>query len=93
MKLYPFHGFAFQELPENIPYLKIYTVGHQVPDDDTIFKFKTAVNGFLKENKDNGECFVFLFLFFSLYLNFGMHFKWGWRILIFLIVLTLGLFV
>lgn len=42
-----------EELPENIPYLKIYTVGHQVPDDDTIFKFKTAVNGFLKENKDN----------------------------------------
>ncbi|XP_005686413.1 PREDICTED: RNA/RNP complex-1-interacting phosphatase isoform X2 [Capra hircus] len=42
-----------EELPENIPYLKIYTVGHQVPDDDTILKFKTAVNGFLKENKDN----------------------------------------
>ncbi|OWK10110.1 DUSP11 [Cervus elaphus hippelaphus] len=42
-----------EELPENIPYLKIYTVGHQVPDDDTIFKFKNAVNGFLKENKDN----------------------------------------
>ncbi|KAM9720773.1 RNA/RNP complex-1-interacting phosphatase isoform 2-T2 [Dama dama] len=42
-----------KELPENIPYLKIYTVGHQVPDDDTIFKFKNAVNGFLKQNKDN----------------------------------------
>ncbi|XP_040079828.1 RNA/RNP complex-1-interacting phosphatase isoform X2 [Oryx dammah] len=42
-----------EELPENIPYLKIYTVGHQVPDDDTILKFKNAVNGFLKENKDN----------------------------------------
>ncbi|XP_045684452.1 RNA/RNP complex-1-interacting phosphatase [Phyllostomus hastatus] len=42
-----------EDLPETIPYLKIYTVGHQVPDDNTIFKFKCAVNGFLKENKDN----------------------------------------
>lgn len=70
-------------MPETIPYLKIYTIGHQVPDDDTIFKFKCAVNGFLKDNKDNGE-------FFS-YLNFGMHFEWAWEFLIFLIVLTLGL--
>ncbi|XP_007950860.1 RNA/RNP complex-1-interacting phosphatase [Orycteropus afer afer] len=44
-----------EELPETIPYLKIFTVGHQVPDDDTIFKFKCAVNGFLKENKDNDK--------------------------------------
>ncbi|XP_036119095.1 RNA/RNP complex-1-interacting phosphatase isoform X3 [Molossus molossus] len=42
-----------KDLPETIPYLKIFTIGHQVPDDDTIFKFKCAVNGFLKENKDN----------------------------------------
>uniref|UniRef100_A0A8C3WMV1 RNA/RNP complex-1-interacting phosphatase n=1 Tax=Catagonus wagneri TaxID=51154 RepID=A0A8C3WMV1_9CETA len=42
-----------EDLPETIRYLKIYTVGHQVPDDNTIFKFKCAVNGFLKENKDN----------------------------------------
>lgn len=40
-------------------YLKIFTVGHQVPNDKTIFKFKCAVNKFLKENKDNGK---FLFL-------------------------------
>lgn len=44
-----------EDLPESIPYLKIYTVGHQVPDDDTIFKFKCAVTGFLKENKDNDK--------------------------------------
>nr|XP_019568432.1 PREDICTED: RNA/RNP complex-1-interacting phosphatase [Rhinolophus sinicus] len=44
-----------EDLPETVPYLKIYTVGHQVPDDDTIFKFKCAVNGFLKENKDNDK--------------------------------------
>ncbi|XP_008065759.1 RNA/RNP complex-1-interacting phosphatase [Carlito syrichta] len=44
-----------EDLPETIPYLKIFTVGHQVPDDDTILKFKCAVNGFLKENKDNDK--------------------------------------
>ncbi|KAK2499785.1 hypothetical protein MC885_000877 [Smutsia gigantea] len=42
-----------EDLPETVPYLKIYTIGHQVPDDDAIFKFKYAVNGFLKENKNN----------------------------------------
>ncbi|XP_057414036.1 RNA/RNP complex-1-interacting phosphatase isoform X3 [Balaenoptera acutorostrata] len=42
-----------EDLPETIRYLKICTIGHQVPDDDTIFKFQCAVNGFLKENKDN----------------------------------------
>ncbi|KAI5944156.1 RNA/RNP complex-1-interacting phosphatase [Manis javanica] len=44
-----------EDLPVTVPYLKIYTIGHQVPDDDTIFKFKYAVNGFLKENKDNDK--------------------------------------
>ncbi|XP_021554772.1 RNA/RNP complex-1-interacting phosphatase isoform X2 [Neomonachus schauinslandi] len=44
-----------EDLPETIPYLKIYTIGHQVPDDDTIFKFKCAVNEFLKENTDNDK--------------------------------------
>ncbi|TEA30019.1 hypothetical protein DBR06_SOUSAS4510078, partial [Sousa chinensis] len=42
-----------EDLPETIPYLKICTIGHQMPGDDTIFKFQCAVNGFLKENKDN----------------------------------------
>ncbi|KAM5250146.1 RNA/RNP complex-1-interacting phosphatase-like isoform 1-T1 [Hipposideros larvatus] len=50
-----------EDLPETVPHLKIYTVGHQVPDNNTIFKFKSAVNEFLKENKDNGE-FWFFFL-------------------------------
>ncbi|KAL0621576.1 RNA/RNP complex-1-interacting phosphatase [Plecturocebus cupreus] len=44
-----------EDLPETIPYLKIFTVGHQVPDDETVFKFKHTVNVFLKENKDNDE--------------------------------------
>nr|XP_058935882.1 RNA/RNP complex-1-interacting phosphatase-like [Kogia breviceps] len=39
--------------PETIRYLRICTIGHQVPYDDTIFKFQCVVNGFLKENKDN----------------------------------------
>uniref|UniRef100_A0A2I3GWP3 RNA/RNP complex-1-interacting phosphatase n=1 Tax=Nomascus leucogenys TaxID=61853 RepID=A0A2I3GWP3_NOMLE len=47
--------YKLEDLPETIPYLKIFTVGHQVPDDETIFKFKHAVNGFLKENKDNDK--------------------------------------
>ncbi|KAM6179378.1 RNA/RNP complex-1-interacting phosphatase [Erethizon dorsatum] len=44
-----------EDLPETIRYLKIFTVGHQVPNDNTIFKFKCAVNKFLKENKDNDK--------------------------------------
>ncbi|XP_067560795.1 RNA/RNP complex-1-interacting phosphatase-like isoform X3 [Pseudorca crassidens] len=42
-----------EDLQEIIPYLKICTIGHLVPDDHTIFKFQCAVKGFLKENKDN----------------------------------------
>ncbi|XP_067555323.1 RNA/RNP complex-1-interacting phosphatase-like [Pseudorca crassidens] len=45
--------FKPEDLPETIPYLEICTIGYQVPDDDTSFKFQCAVNGFLKENKDN----------------------------------------
>ncbi|XP_027628761.1 RNA/RNP complex-1-interacting phosphatase isoform X2 [Tupaia chinensis] len=44
-----------EDFPETVPYLKIFTAGHQIPNDDTIFKFKCAVNGFLKENKDNNK--------------------------------------
>ncbi|XP_067601085.1 RNA/RNP complex-1-interacting phosphatase-like [Pseudorca crassidens] len=44
-----------EDLPETIPYLKICTIGHQVSDDDASFKFQCAVNGFLKEHKDNAR--------------------------------------
>uniref|UniRef100_A0A8C5L5I5 RNA/RNP complex-1-interacting phosphatase n=1 Tax=Jaculus jaculus TaxID=51337 RepID=A0A8C5L5I5_JACJA len=44
-----------EEFPETISYIKIFTVGHQIPDDDTILKFKCAVNDFLRENKDNDK--------------------------------------
>ncbi|XP_025743387.1 RNA/RNP complex-1-interacting phosphatase-like [Callorhinus ursinus] len=52
---YTYCYYKPEDLPETIPYLKIYTIGHQVPDDDTVFKFKYAVNEFLKENKDNDK--------------------------------------
>lgn len=42
-------------MPETISYIKILTVGHQVPDNNTIFKFKCAVKEFLKKNKDNDK--------------------------------------
>lgn len=35
--------------------VKIFTAGHQVPNDDTILSFKRAVRTFLKENAWNGE--------------------------------------
>ncbi|GAB1291013.1 RNA/RNP complex-1-interacting phosphatase [Apodemus speciosus] len=42
------------DLPETISYIKILTVGHQIPDNNTIFQFKCAVKEFLKANKNNG---------------------------------------
>ncbi|XP_021490189.1 RNA/RNP complex-1-interacting phosphatase [Meriones unguiculatus] len=47
--------YKIEDLPETISYIKIFTVGHQVPDNDTIFKFKCAVKEFLKKNKDNDK--------------------------------------
>lgn len=42
-------------MPETISYIKILTVGHQVPDNNTIFQFKCAVKEFLKKNKNNDK--------------------------------------
>ncbi|XP_036037654.1 RNA/RNP complex-1-interacting phosphatase [Onychomys torridus] len=47
--------YKAEDLPETISYIKILTVGHQVPSNDTIFKFKCAVKEFLKKNKDNDK--------------------------------------
>ncbi|KAH1176757.1 hypothetical protein KIL84_010459 [Mauremys mutica] len=44
-----------EELPETLCYSKILTVGHEVPDNETIFKFKCAVREFLRENRDNDK--------------------------------------
>ncbi|KAL1768159.1 RNA/RNP complex-1-interacting phosphatase [Sigmodon hispidus] len=47
--------YKAEDLPETISYIKILTVGQQVPSNDTIFKFKCAVKEFLKKNKDNDK--------------------------------------
>ncbi|XP_075766767.1 RNA/RNP complex-1-interacting phosphatase isoform X2 [Pelodiscus sinensis] len=44
-----------EELPKTLCYSKILTVGHEVPDNETIFKFKCAVKEFLRENRDNDK--------------------------------------
>ncbi|KAM7335093.1 hypothetical protein ACRRTK_005570 [Alexandromys fortis] len=52
---YTHRYYKAEDLPETISYIKILTVGHQVPDNGTIFKFKCAVKEFLKKNKDNDK--------------------------------------
>ncbi|XP_052030154.1 RNA/RNP complex-1-interacting phosphatase [Apodemus sylvaticus] len=47
--------YKVEDLPETISYIKIFTVGHQIPDNNTIFQFKCAVKKFLKENKNNDK--------------------------------------
>uniref|UniRef100_A0A8D0H9S0 Tyrosine specific protein phosphatases domain-containing protein n=1 Tax=Sphenodon punctatus TaxID=8508 RepID=A0A8D0H9S0_SPHPU len=47
--------YGAEELPDTLCYCKILTVGHEVPDHETIFKFKSAVKKFLKENQDNDK--------------------------------------
>ncbi|XP_067388427.1 RNA/RNP complex-1-interacting phosphatase [Emydura macquarii macquarii] len=44
-----------EELPKTLFYSKILTVGHEVPDNETILKFKCAVKEFLWENRDNDK--------------------------------------
>ncbi|XP_053125337.1 RNA/RNP complex-1-interacting phosphatase [Hemicordylus capensis] len=44
-----------KELPDTLQYCKILTVGHEVPDSETVFKFKSAVKKFLMENQDNDK--------------------------------------
>ncbi|KAF7236676.1 RNA/RNP complex-1-interacting phosphatase [Varanus komodoensis] len=44
-----------EELPDTVQYCKILTVGHEVPDNDTIFRFKSAVKKFLTENEHNDK--------------------------------------
>ncbi|KAH0515943.1 RNA/RNP complex-1-interacting phosphatase [Microtus ochrogaster] len=52
---YTHRYYKAEDLPETISYIKILTVGHQVPDNGTILKFKCAVKEFLKKNKDNDK--------------------------------------
>ncbi|XP_041440764.1 dual specificity phosphatase 11 L homeolog isoform X2 [Xenopus laevis] len=47
--------YSPEELPESLHYAKIFTVGHEVPSDETIFQFKCIINRFLKENSNNDK--------------------------------------
>ncbi|XP_051541289.1 RNA/RNP complex-1-interacting phosphatase-like isoform X2 [Myxocyprinus asiaticus] len=44
-----------EDLPSTLQYLKIFTAGHEVPDDATILSFKKAVRWFLRENENNDK--------------------------------------
>lgn len=44
-----------QDVPESLVFLKIYTKGHDVPNDRTILSFKRAVHRFLRDNAENGK--------------------------------------
>ncbi|XP_015278526.1 PREDICTED: RNA/RNP complex-1-interacting phosphatase [Gekko japonicus] len=42
-----------EELPGSVQHYKIFTVGHDVPNEETVFQFITAVRQFLMENQHN----------------------------------------
>ncbi|MEE6508947.1 hypothetical protein FKM82_023522 [Ascaphus truei] len=43
------------ELPRTLHYAKIFTAGHEIPSDETIYQFKCIVRQFLRENSDNDK--------------------------------------
>ncbi|XP_072095452.1 uncharacterized protein [Mobula birostris] len=47
--------YTEKDLPKSVQYQKLYTVGHEVPDDATILQFKRRVRKFLWENADNDK--------------------------------------
>ncbi|OXB54072.1 hypothetical protein ASZ78_005584 [Callipepla squamata] len=44
-----------EELPATLSYSKILTMGHEIPNNQTIFQFKCVVKNFLRDNKDNDK--------------------------------------
>ncbi|XP_027592469.1 RNA/RNP complex-1-interacting phosphatase isoform X1 [Pipra filicauda] len=44
-----------EELPATLCYSKILTMGHEIPNKQTIFQFKCVVKKFLNDNKDNDK--------------------------------------
>ncbi|XP_035201202.1 RNA/RNP complex-1-interacting phosphatase isoform X3 [Oxyura jamaicensis] len=44
-----------EELPATLCYSKILTMGHEIPNNQTIFQFKSVVKNFLRDNKDNDK--------------------------------------
>ncbi|XP_061491550.1 uncharacterized protein LOC133388941 isoform X2 [Rhineura floridana] len=45
--------YHVKDLPKNVVYKKLYTIGFEVPDDPTILQFKKWVRKFLWENAEN----------------------------------------
>lgn len=58
-----------QDVPESLVFLKIYTKGHEVPNDKTILSFKRAVHHFLQDNAENGKCTVSYWTYLPLLLR------------------------
>ncbi|NXX99015.1 DUS11 phosphatase, partial [Centropus bengalensis] len=44
-----------EELPTTLSYSKISTVGHEIPNRNTIFRFRCVVKKFLRNNQDNDK--------------------------------------
>ncbi|XP_068012618.1 RNA/RNP complex-1-interacting phosphatase isoform X2 [Melanerpes formicivorus] len=44
-----------EELPATLCYSKIWTMGHEIPNKQTIYQFKYVVKKFLEDNKDNDK--------------------------------------
>ncbi|XP_053320559.1 RNA/RNP complex-1-interacting phosphatase [Spea bombifrons] len=42
-----------KELPKTLHYVKLFTAGQEIPNDEVIFQFKCIVKQFLRENSDN----------------------------------------
>ncbi|KAM4675693.1 RNA/RNP complex-1-interacting phosphatase [Discoglossus pictus] len=47
--------YSPEELPETLHYAKLFTAGHEIPNDETIHQFKCIVRQFLSENTDNDK--------------------------------------
>ncbi|XP_016149943.1 RNA/RNP complex-1-interacting phosphatase isoform X2 [Sinocyclocheilus grahami] len=47
--------YKVEDLPNALYHLKIFTAGHEVPNDATILSFKKAVRHFLRENENNDK--------------------------------------
>ncbi|XP_063744977.1 RNA/RNP complex-1-interacting phosphatase [Eleginops maclovinus] len=47
--------YTIQDVPESLLFVKIFTMGHEVPKDGTILSFKRAVRTFLRDNADNDK--------------------------------------
>ncbi|XP_067289006.1 RNA/RNP complex-1-interacting phosphatase [Pseudorasbora parva] len=47
--------YKVEDLPNTLYHLKIFTAGHEVPNDATILSFKKAVRHFLHDNENNDK--------------------------------------